>query len=197
MFKEKVDLANQAMENSSLPRDYIWKNVFHISEDEFDELDDLIVEDQKRKFRYKQIAEEGNDPAETGQAFGTPHQIASLYGGKGDGPLDVPAGYNEKNPNEPLKIPGRPQKYKSTYGTDEAPFGRNGVYDMKSNAETKEDDYKVSFKGGTMNMEGTKAVYLQNKSALEKMFGKENARKTNLFEQSDLLSEDNIIEGLD
>ena len=46
-------------------------------------------------------------------------------------------------------------------------------------------------------MEGTKAVYLQNKSALEKMFGKENARKTNLFEQSDLLSEDNIIEGLD
>ena len=189
MFKEKVDLANQAMENSSLPRDYIWKNVFNISEDEFNELDDLIVEDQKRKFRYKQIAEEGNDPAETGQAFGTPHQIASLYGGKGDGPLDVPAGYNEKNPSEPLKIPGRPQKYKSTYGTDEAPFGRTGVYDMKANAETKEDDFKVSFKGGAMNMEGTKAVYLQNKSALEKMFGKENARKTNLFEQSDLLSE--------
>ena len=197
MMKEKIDLANQAMENSSLPRDYIWKNVFNISEDEFNELDDLIVEDQKRKFRYKQIAEEGNDPAETGQAFGTPHQIASLYGGKGDGPLDVPAGYNEKNPSEPLKIPGRPQKYKSTYGTDEAPFGRTGVYDMKANAETKEDDFKVSFKGGAMNMEGTKAVYLQNKSALEKMFGKENARKTNLFEQSDLLSEDNIIEGLD
>ena len=92
---------------------------------------------------------------------------------------------------------GRPQKYKSTYGTDEAPFGRTGVYDMKANAETKEDDFKVSFKGGAMNMEGTKAVYLQNKSALEKMFGKENSRKTNLFEQSDLLSEDNIIEGLD
>ena len=186
------------MENSSLPRDYIWKNVFNISEDEFDELDDLIVEDQKRKFRYKQISEEGNDPAETGQAFGTPHQIASLYGGKGDGTLDVPRGYDETDPNEPMKIPGRPQKYKSIYGTDESPFGRAGVYDMNNqNAETKEDKVGVTFKGGALNMESTKAIYFQNKSSIEQMFAKHNARKTRLFEQSDLLSEDNIIDNLD
>jgi hypothetical protein len=198
MMKEKIDLANQAVENSSLPRDYIWKNVFNISEDEFDELDDLIVEDQKRKFRYKQIAEEGNDPAETGQAFGTPHQIASLYGGKGDGTLDVPRGYDETNPKEPMKIPGRPQKYKSIYGTDESPFGRSGVYDMNNqNAETKEDKVGVTFKGGALNMENTMAIYLQNKNSIEKMFEKQNARKTQLFEQSSLLSEDNIIDNLD
>jgi hypothetical protein len=198
MMKEKIDLANQAVENSSLPRDYIWKNVFNISEDEFDELDDLIVEDQKRKFRYKQIAEEGNDPAETGQAFGTPHQIASLYGGKGDGTLDVPRGYDETNPKEPMKIPGRPQKYKSIYGTDESPFGRSGVYDMNTqNAETREDKVGVTFKGGALNMENTMAIYLQNKNSIEKMFEKQNARKTQLFEQSSLLSEDNIIDNLD
>lgn len=198
MMKEKIDLANQAMENSSLPRDYIWKNIFHISEDEFDELDDLIVEDQKRKFRYKQIAEEGNDPSETGQAFGTPHQIASLYGGKADGTLDVPRGYDETNPDEPRKVPGRPEKYKSIYGTDESPFGRAGVYDMNTqNAETKEDKTGVSFKGGALNMESTMTVYLQNKKSIEKMFEKQIARKTQLFEQSNLLSEDNIIDNLD
>jgi hypothetical protein len=97
-----------------------------------------------------------------------------------------------------MKVPGRPQKYKSIYGTDESPFGRSGVYDMNTqNAETKEDKTGVSFKGGALNMESTKAIYFQNKNSIEKMFQKENARKTQLFEQSDLLSEDNIIDNLD
>ena len=149
-----------------------------------------------RKFRYKQISEEGNDPAETGQAFGTPHQLASLYGGKGDGPLDVPSGYNEENPEEPKKMPGRPQKYKSVYGTDDSAFGRDrlGVYDLKSNAETKEDSTKQEFKGGALNLENTMAIFLKNKDSFEKMVA---GRKTNLFDQPGLLNEDNIIEGLD
>jgi hypothetical protein len=46
-------------------------------------------------------------------------------------------------------------------------------------------------------MESTKAIYFQNKSSIEKMFASQNARKTHLFEQSDLLSEDNIIDNLD
>ena len=97
-----------------------------------------------------------------------------------------------------MKVPGRPQKYKSIYGTDESPFGRSGVYDMATqNAETKEDKVGVSFKGGAMNMESTKAIYFQNKNSIEKMFEKQSARKTQLFEQSALLSEDNIIDNLD
>jgi hypothetical protein len=65
------------------------------------------------------------------------------------------------------------------------------------NAETKEDKVGVSFKGGAMNMESTKAIYFQNKNSIEKMFEKQSARKTQLFEQSALLSEDNIIDNLD
>jgi hypothetical protein len=198
MFKEKIDLMNQATSTAGLPRDYIWKNIFRISEDEFGELDDMIVEDQKRKFRFGQIETEGNDPAETGQAFGTPHQLASIYGGKGDGTLDVPSGYNEKNANEPNKIPGRPQKYKSTYGTDDSPFGRDrlGAYDLKANAETGEDSFKPKFKGGPLNLEGrneTLSIYLKNQSDLKKMF----AKKIKLFENSIVLDESNIIEDLE
>jgi hypothetical protein len=197
MLKEKVDLINQASDAATLPRDYIWKNVFHISEDEFTEMEDMIIEDQKRKFRYKQIQEEGNDPAETGQAFGTPHQLASLYGGKGDGTLDVPSGYDELDPNRPTKVPGRPQKYKSTYATDDSPFGRDrlGSYDLKSNAETGEDSFKPKFKGGPLNLESTadtKAIFLRYQGTLKKMFPK---TKTTLFEST--LDEDNILEDLE
>jgi intein/homing endonuclease len=191
MFKEKVDLATQAMESGILPREHMWKNIFKISEDEFFELDDMIIEDQKRKFRYKQIAEEGNDPAETGQAFGTPHQLASLYGGKMDGSLDVPAGYDFKNSDEPLKVPGRPQKYKSTYGTDESPFGRDSLGKKEINSKTK-----VSFRGGPLNNEGTMGVYLQNKASLDLMKSK-IGRKTTMYTQPNLLNEENIREDLD
>lgn len=198
MFKEKVDLMNQVMEANSLPRDYIWKNIFRISEDEFGELEDMIIEDQKRKFRYAQIQEEGNDPAETGQAFGTPHQLASLYGGKGDGTLDVPSGYDEKDPNRPTKISGRPTKYKSTYKTDDSPFGRDrlGSYDLKANAETGEDSFKPKFKSGPLKLESrndSMAAYLMYSRDLAKM----KPKKITLFEESDLLSENNIIEDLD
>jgi hypothetical protein len=202
MFKEKVDLANQAMENSSLPRDYIWKNVFHISEDEFDELDDLIVEDQKRKFRYKQIAEEGNDPAESGAAYGTPHQIASMYGGYGTAPLsgeNVPQGYNEKNPGEPTKLPGRPEEKVSLINTAEDPLGRDrmGIYDLKSKPQTGEagNTLRNKFHGGSPlslkeNHSPTMGAFLKNKESLQKMFPN---RRVNLFEsQSDLLNEDQI-----
>jgi hypothetical protein len=41
---------------------------------------DLLIQDAKRKFRITQIENEGNDPLETGKSYGTPHDLASLYG---------------------------------------------------------------------------------------------------------------------
>ena len=200
LFKEKIDLANQAMENKILPRDFIYDKIFHFSEDQYSEMEDMIIEDQKRAFRYKQINEEGNDPSETGQAFGTPHQLASLYGNKGGTTLDVPTGYDETNPNEPVKIPGRPQKFKSIIGTDDDVFGRDslGKYNMKSNAETGEDKRNSEFAGGSpLALEQTSLrEYLRNKDVLDSIKTSKFGRKTKLFEQSDLLSEDNIIDNL-
>ena len=200
LFKEKIDLANQAMENKILPRDFIYDKIFHFSEDQYSEMEDMIIEDQKRAFRYKQINEEGNDPSETGQAFGTPHQLASLYGNKGGTTLDVPTGYDETNPNEPTKIPGRPQKFKSIIGTDEDVFGRDslGKYNMKSNAETGEDKRNSEFAGGSpLALEQTSMKeYLKNKNLLDSFKNNNFGRKTKLFEESNLLNEDNIIDNL-
>jgi hypothetical protein len=203
LMKEKMDLASQMMETSFLPTDWIYDKLFQFSEEEFDEYRDLIIEDKKRQFRMTQIAEEGNDPAESGEAFGTPSQIASAYGG-GYGSQaflgsNVPQGYDETNPNEPTKLPGRPENKVSLINTAEDPLGRDrmGIYDLKSKPNTGEDGntLKNKFHGKSPlslkeNHGVTTAAYLKNKSSLEKMFPK---RKVALFEaQSDLLNEDLI-----
>ena len=193
LFKEKIDLAKMAMEGSLLPRDFIYDKIFHFSEDQYAELEDMIIEDKKREFRYAQIQEEGNDPAESGQAYGTPHQIASLYGGKEDSILDVPKGYDENKP-------GRPKTVTSIIGTDNSKFGRDpmGQPAYSKNAETGEDAMKINYKGGSpLALESTMGAFLKNKTALSRMYDKMKSRKVSLFEQSDLLSEDNIINGLD
>lgn len=193
LFKEKIDLAKQAMEGSLLPRDFIYDKIFHFSEDQYAELEDMVIEDKKRDFRYKQIAEEGNDPAESGQAYGTPHQIASLYGGKEDSVLNVPYGYDENKP-------GRPKSVTSNIGTDRSAFGRDpiGSDAYNKDAEAGENSMKPNYKGGSpLALESTMGEYLKNKNSLNKMFSKNQQRKVQLFEQSDLLSEDNIISDLD
>jgi hypothetical protein len=185
LFKEKVALAKDAMDGNLLPKDFIYDKIFQFSEDQYAEMEDLIVEDKKKAFRLKQIEEEGNDPAETNQVFGTPHQLASLYGGKGDGPLDLPTGYDETNVQDG---PGRPKKYQSKIGTDASAFGRDalGKKDMKKGM-SPEDSVKVQYKGGPLVYETSMAEYIRNKAMLDAM-----GRKTNLFDGPSLLSEDNI-----
>ena len=204
LMKEKMDLAAQMMETSFLPTDWIYDKLFHFSEEEFDEYRDLVVEDKKRMFRMKQIEEEGNDPAESGQAYGTPHQIASMYGGYGSAPLsgqNVPQGYDETNPNEPVKLPGRPESKVSLINTSDDPLGRDrmGVYDLKSKPNSGEDagGLRSKFTGGSPlslreNKHTTVASYLTNKAALESY--KKNKR-VNIYENdktSELLDESRI-----
>jgi hypothetical protein len=188
LMKEKVDLASQIMENNLLPTDWIYDNLFHFSEDQFDEYRDLIAEDKKRKFRLDQIESEGNDPSETGQVYGTPHQLATAYG-KGRGDNGVPIGYDEKNPNEPVHLVGRPKTSASNINRQDNPFGKDriGAKTYSTAGVDQEDSLaKTQWKGGSpLALE----TYLKNKNIFN---GIPVNRKTNLFEQSDLLNEDNI-----
>jgi hypothetical protein len=76
LLKEKMELAQSMMESQLISSDWIYDNVFHLSADEYDEMRELVKEDAKRKFRLSQIENEGNDPLETGETYGTPHDIA-------------------------------------------------------------------------------------------------------------------------
>jgi hypothetical protein len=188
LMKEKVDLAAQIMENNLLPTDWIYDNLFHFSEDQYDEYRDLLVQDKARKFRLNQIENEGNDPSETGQVYGTPHQLATAYG-KGRGSDDIPTGYNEKNPNEPVHLVGRPKASASNINRQDNPFGKDRIGSKTySTAGVDQEDSlaKTQWKGGSpLALE----TYLKNKHMFD---GIPVNRKTNLFEQSDLLNEDNI-----
>ena len=189
LMKEKVELATQIMENSLLPTDWIYDNLFHFSEDQYDEYRDLIIEDKKRQFRINQISEEGNDPNESGQVYGTPSQLATAYG-KGRGDMDVPTGYDEKNPNEPVHLVGRPEKSASNINRQDNAFGKDriGVKTYNTAGVDQEDSLaKTQWKGGSpLALE----TYLKNK----KMFANIPVnRKTTLFENG-MLDENNIRE---
>ena len=77
------------------------------------------LDDASHIFRLNQIENEGNDPIESGESYGTPHDLASLYSTKRDKTIkDVPDGYDEE-------LPGRPAIKLSRYDTDQANTGRD------------------------------------------------------------------------
>ena len=78
-MNEKIQLA-VAMKDSKLVSDkYIYEYIFNMSEDEWLEERNNIIEDLKLRFRQNQIEQEGNDPTLTGISYGTPHDLASIH----------------------------------------------------------------------------------------------------------------------
>jgi hypothetical protein len=189
LLKEKVDLSNQILSSKLLPSDWIYDNVFHFSEDQYEEFRDLIAEDQKRTFKWSQIENEGNDPSESGESYGTPHDLASLYGtGRYGASDEVPDGYDEKEL-------GRPKEKTSIYNTQDDPLGknRNGM-DGINKTDSEEKSMRTNYKGGSplaLENQLSKTEYLKNKKLLENMY-----KKAMVFKQSTILDESKL-EGID
>jgi len=189
LMKEKIDLANQMKDSKLFSSDYIYENLFNLSEDEYMEMRDLVREDSKRLFRIAQIENEGNDPAKSGTTYGTPHDLASMYGRrststpKGGGPGEVPAGYEEETPDWGESGPegGRPTEKASVYGTTAGLGGRDPLGTHGMHGGYPSDNENV------MENMVTKGVYHKNKAALKNIvFSKET------ISEPDMMNEDNI-----
>ena len=194
LLKEKVDLANQMKDTKLFSTDYIFENIFDLSEDQYMEMRELVKEDSKRAFRLAQIEAEGNDPAKSGVTYGTPHDLASMYGRrsvatpKGGEPNALPQGYAEVEPEkeqewgQPGPEGGRPREKASVYGTNDNPLGGRdplGVHGMQGGYPSDNDNVMENIK--------TQAVYHKNKESLKNIvFEKETES------EPDMLSEDNI-----
>jgi hypothetical protein len=185
LLKEKVDLAQQMIETKIIPTDWIYDNVFQFSQDQYDEYRDLIIQDQKRSFRNTQIAEEGNDPLETGRSYGTPHDLASLYGRERYQDNSLPDGYDEK-----AEL-GRPKEKASNINTQDNAFGRDrlGKKDMK--VDDTDVSIKATFKGGSpLALETAQSTYARNKTLLEsldkQLFFQKDKAKESLLDESNL-----------
>jgi hypothetical protein len=191
LLKEKVDLAAQMKDTKMFSTDYIYENIFNFSEDQYMEMRDLVREDTKRAFRIAQIEGEGNDPAKSGTTYGTPHDLASMYGRrstatpKGGSTNELPPGYAEVDDTpewgQPGPEGGRPIEKASVYGTNDGLGGRDPLGQDGMHGGYPSDNENVN------ETSTTKAVYNRNQGMLKNIVF--NGEKT---KESKLLSEDNI-----
>ena len=161
LLKSKAELAGTLLEQGLVPSDWIYHNIYHFSEDQYDEYRDLAREDAKRQFRLDQIKAEGNDPVTTGKSYGTPHDLASLYG-KGrmySDPGNVPDGYKDDDPKA-----GRPVDSITNRGKQDNNFGKDplGVKRMKD-TDKNEGSRPLS------EFESPKVTYLKNKDIFKSL----------------------------
>jgi len=181
LYKSKVELANSIADKKVLSSDFVYKNIFNLSDMEMEHEKNRSLDDAARIFRLNQIENEGNDPVETGESYGTPHDLANLYSTKRDKAVkDVPDGYDE---NEP----GRPKTKLSDFGTDQSnfsrdPLGKSGLAAVGDDSPNKTNNISP------LAIEDNNRIL--KRLSLSRMKGKE------LLSEEDspsMLSEENII----
>jgi hypothetical protein len=63
IWSDKVSVATDMVENKFFSYDWIYKNIFNMSEDDIKKVKDEVVEDAKQRYRFTSIEEDGDDPA--------------------------------------------------------------------------------------------------------------------------------------
>jgi len=179
LYKSKVELSNSILDKKILSTDFIYKNVFNLSENEIDHERNRALDDAAHIFRTNQIENEGNDPIESGESYGTPHDLANVYANnriKDRG--DVPDGYDEREP-------GRPKTKLSDFGSDKGNFSRDP---LGKSGLTADDEPKRTNNVSTFALEENSRIL--KKLSLGRLKGKQL-----LFEEgkTSMLSEENII----
>ena len=182
LMKQKAELAGTLLEQGLVPSDWIYHNIYHFSEDQFDEYRDLAREDAKRKFRLAQIEAEGNDPVETGQSYGTPHDLATLYG-KGrmyTEPTNVPDPSKYAGDEPQL---GRPEKTNVKRNTQADNFGKDrlGVKRMKDTDKNDSTSIKPKFNGNS-----PLALEIQKEMGKKKLVFEQNTYDSPLLDENQL-----------
>ena len=183
LYKSKVELSNSILDKKILSTDFIYKNIFNLSDQEMDHEKEQALDDAARIFRTNQIENEGNDPIESGESYGTPHDLAGLYSTKRDKHIrDIPDGYDEEDP-------GRPKNKLSDFGTDKSnvgrdPLGKAGLTGNDTPAYIKHTTNEVSTLAVTENSR------ILKKLSLNRLKGK---KVLNEESKSSILDEKNII----
>ncbi len=109
LWSEKIRLATDMQSLKMLSKDWIYDNIFKMSESEQTEQRGKIVEDIKDTFRYNSIENDGNDPANPPQQTDVEESLENLK-------------------SELKGQVGRPREG-NTYGKDKHPYGRDPLGD--------------------------------------------------------------------
>lgn len=176
LLKEKFDLVSQIKDSEMFSTDWIYENLFSVSDQQVINQRDLVRSDAARNFRLTQINSEGNDPLESGKTYGTPHDLATIYKQNNDTTDgEVPPGYEDEEP-----VQGRPQERASFIGTQDDPLGGRDRLGTKMTGAHDYNDPKSQSK-----LSEARRVFLTNK---EHLFSK----VPTVQNEAGLLNEDNI-----
>jgi hypothetical protein len=153
----KMELASALRESNMFSEKWIYENIFHMSENEWQTEQEQVLEDLKTQFRREQIKSEGNDPKKTNMSFGTPHDIASMH----------VATRGELLPGmeqEHVAGPGRPKDL-SSWGKHRSPHGRDplGAKELSATFSTDKSPLQSKPRGGSpLNTERKETKQLIN-----------------------------------
>lgn len=124
LWNSKQSLGQSMIDSKMASTEWVYDNVFKFTEDQKKQMRLELIQDQKRKFRWDQIEQEGNDPLQSGEAVGTQGAMmgGGDMGGEGDpnmSPEDADALANANIGRTGKEIGGRPKegnKYKKDSG---------------------------------------------------------------------------------
>ena len=200
LWVENVRLASDIKTSKLLSQEWIYKNIFNMSDDEWKAEQQKVIDDLKLGFRQNQIENEGNDPVKTGESFGTPHDMAvvSQQSAEGGGqqapaPTNGEVGPEGGSPEGGFPGAGAPQKG-STTGTDESSFGRNPLGYQK---DISPDSTYHNYRKSPLSIEGVqlKASLQKSKIKTKKMIIESLSTDGEVNEVS-MLDEKNILNNM-
>jgi len=147
MWTQKVALADSIKEQKLLSSDWIYDNIYNISESDRSKQRDLVAKDLKRWYRYQQILEAGNDPTKSGEHVDDSGTVRAV-----DQPDDiiVQGDGSENTPSDDGNI-GRPKDSVNKRSTDKGNFGRDpiGKKDNKKGSNKLDKTTGLDFKGNS------------------------------------------------
>lgn len=168
LWQEKISLTRDMLETKMFSKDWIYKNIWNLTETDIKEISKAVLADVKTAFRLAQIEGEGNDPFITNQTFGTPHDLAALQlrakqeGTSGDekkldfknleGNLEL--NYNEHDPTRGSSEERDPE---DDYGEQNHQRGKDPIGGDAATAPIRRDTKTGhEFKGSPLSMEAKK-----------------------------------------
>jgi hypothetical protein len=160
LWSEKVRLATDIKGMNMLSTDWVYHNVFSMSEDEMDMERAKMVLDLKDRFRHTSIEQQGQDPANPPQQQNVEEEI-------------------EKMKQEIVDNKGGRPREGNTYGKDKHPLGRDPLGNKENEKERKRE---------TRAFESNKRVakeYINGISAKKKIL----SEKSGLLDEKNILDD--------
>jgi hypothetical protein len=154
IWTDKVSVAKDMIENKLFSKKWVYHEVFNMSEDDADALKNDIIDDAKQAYRFKQIEEEGNDPAKSFQKVNKDGSTAKSGESGGGEPETEPSGGKEPSDagSPPLKEKKDEYERPSQVGLKKAsnyPFGEDPLGNLENNSKSRSNPISHAYAGGS------------------------------------------------